>query len=77
METHTFCRGVLRERKEHHEDAEWLKDVKKELEQDEGQDKFDIAKDKMMGVMRKMPNFKSSRSWQCPRLLVKEFDSIT
>ena len=34
------------ERKGHHKDAEWMKDVKKELEQDEGQDKIDITKDK-------------------------------
>ena len=38
-------------------DAEWFKDVKNELEQDEGQDKTDITKDKMMRVMRKMPNW--------------------
>ena len=35
-----------------------MKDVKKELEQDEGQDKIDTTKDKMMRVMRKMPNGK-------------------
>ena len=36
----------------------WMfKDVKNELEQDEGQDKTDITKDKMMRVMRKMPNW--------------------
>ena len=38
--------------KEHHKDAKWLKDVEKELEQGEGQDKVDITKDKMMRVMR-------------------------
>ena len=38
-------------------DAEWFKDVKNELEQEEGQDKNDIRKDKMMRVMRKMPNW--------------------
>ena len=37
----------------------WLKDIKKELEQDEGQDKIDIRKDKMIRVMRKMPNWKA------------------
>ena len=36
-----------------------MKDVKNELEQDEGQDKIDITKDKMMRVMRKMPNWKA------------------
>ena len=36
-----------------------MKDVKKELEQDEDQDKIDITKDKMMRVMRKMPNWKA------------------
>ena len=55
MEAQTFWRGIWSERKDHHKDAEWLKDVK-ELEQDEGQDKNDIKKDKIMGVMRKMPN---------------------
>ena len=34
-----------------------FKDVKNELEQDEGQDMTDITKDKMMRVMRKMPNW--------------------
>ena len=39
-----------------------MKDVKKELEQKEGQDKIDITKDKMMRVLRKLPNWKAS----CP-----------
>ena len=56
VETQTFWNGIWGERKEHHKDAAWLKDVKKELEQDEGQDNFDIAKDKMM---RKMPNWRT------------------
>ena len=57
MEAQTFWRGIWSERKEHHKVAEWLKDVKK-LEQDEGQDKIDITKDKIMRIMRKMPNWK-------------------
>ena len=36
----TFCRGIWSERKEHHKDAEWLKDVEKGLEQDEDLDKI-------------------------------------
>ena len=52
MKAQTFWRGIWSERKEHHKDAEWLKDVKKELERDEGQDKIDITKDKIMRVMR-------------------------
>ena len=36
-----------------------MKDVKKELEQDESQDKIDITKDKMMRVLKKMPNWKA------------------
>ena len=36
-----------------------MKDVKKELEQDEGQNKIDITKDKMTRVMRKMLNWKT------------------
>ena len=36
-----------------------MEDVKKELQQDKGQDKTDITKDKMRRVMRKMPNWKS------------------
>ena len=64
MEAQTFWKGIWSERKEHHKDAEWLKDVKKELEQDEGQDKIDTTKDKMMRVMRKMPNGKLlTMSW--------------
>ena len=31
-----FFRGIWSESKKHHKDTEWLKDVKKELEQDEG-----------------------------------------
>ena len=54
-----WIRGIRSERKEHHKDTEWLKDVKKELEQNEGQDKIDTTKDKMMRVMRKMPNWKA------------------
>ena len=57
MEAQTFWRGIWSERKEHHKDAEWLKDVKKELEQDEGQDTLDKTKGKMMRLMRKMPNW--------------------
>ena len=37
-----------------------MKNVKKKLAQDEGQDKIDIIKDKKMRVMRKIPN------WQDP-----------
>ena len=59
MEAQTFWRGAWSERKEHHKDAQWLKDAKKELEQDEGQDKIDTTKGKMMGVMRKIPNWKA------------------
>ena len=59
MEAQTFWGCIWSERKEHHKDAEWLKDVKKELEQDEGQDKIDITKDKMMRVLRKMTNWKA------------------
>ena len=59
VEVQTFCRGIWSERKEHHKDAEWFKDVKKELEQDESQNKIDITKDKMMRVMRKMSNWKT------------------
>ena len=59
MEAQTFWRGIWSERKEHHKDAEWFKDVKKELQQDESQDKIDIIKEKMMRVMRKMPNWKA------------------
>ena len=59
MVAQTFWRDIWCESKEYHKDAEWLKDVKKELEQDEDQDKIDITKDKMMRVMRKMPNWKT------------------
>ena len=59
VEAQTFWRGIWSERKKHHKDAEWLKDVKKELERDEGQDKIDITKDKIMRVMRKMPDWKA------------------
>ena len=38
MKAQTFWKSIGRERKEHHRDSEWLKDVKKELEQDKGQD---------------------------------------
>ena len=58
MKAQIFWRDICSKRKEHHKDAEWLQDVKKELEEDEGQDKFDITKDKMMRVLRKMPNWK-------------------
>ena len=51
-------RGIWSKRKEHQKDAKWLKGVKKELEQNEDQDKIDITKDKMMRIMRQMPNWK-------------------
>ena len=59
VEAQTFWRDIWSERKEHHKDAEWLKDVKKDLEQDEGQDKIDITKDKIMRVMRNMTYWKA------------------
>ena len=59
VETQAFWRDIWSERKEHQKDAEWFKDVKKELEQDEGQDKIYITKDKKMRVMGKMPNWKA------------------
>ena len=36
-----------------------MKDVKKELQQDEGQNKVNITKDKMIRILRKMPNWKA------------------
>ena len=59
METQTIWMGIWIERKEHHKGAESLKYVKKELDQDEGQDEIDITKDKMMRVTRMMPNWKA------------------
>ena len=59
MDAKTFWRGLWSKIKEHNKDADWLKDVKKELEQDEGQNKIDITKDKMMRVMRKVQNWKA------------------
>ena len=76
VEAQTFWRVIWGKRKQHYKDAERLKDVEKELEQDEGQDKIDITKDKMLRVMRKMPNWKVPGP-KYPRLLVKEFNSIT
>ena len=58
VKAHTFWRGTWSESKEHHKDAEWLKDVKKESEQDEGQDKINITKGKMMRVLKKTPVWK-------------------
>ena len=43
VEAQAFWRGIWSERKEHHKDDEWLRDNKKELEQDEGQDKIDVT----------------------------------
>ena len=48
MEAQTIRMGIWSERKEHHKDAECLKYVKKELDQDEGQDEIDITKDKVI-----------------------------
>ena len=62
MEAQIFWRGIWNKSKKPQKDAERLKDVKKELEQNEGQDKIDITKDKMMRVLRKLPNWKAS----CP-----------
>ena len=76
VEAQTFLRGIWSERKEHHKDAEWLKDVKIELERDEGQNKIDITKDKMMRVMRKMPNWKSRGPDNVQGYWLKEFNSI-
>ena len=58
VEAQTFWRGIRIEEKKYPKDAEWLRYVKKELEQDEGQDKIDIIKDQMMRVSRKMKNWK-------------------
>ena len=59
MEAQTFWRGIWSERKEHHKNAEWLKVVIKELEQDECLDKIDTTKDNMMIVLRKMRNWEA------------------
>ena len=59
VEAQKFWRGIWRKTKEHHKDAEWLKDIKKDIEQDEGQHRIDITKDKMMRIMRNMPNSKA------------------
>ena len=59
MDAQKFWRGIWSETKGHHKDVQWLKDVKKELDQDEYQDKIDMTKDKMMRVLRKMPDCKA------------------
>ena len=56
MEAQRFWRGIWSESKKHYKNTEWLKEVKKELEQDEGQDKIDLTKDEMIRVMGKIPN---------------------
>ena len=52
-----------------------MKDANKELEQDEGQDKIHITKDKIMKILRNMSNWKDTRpdSWlkNLPPLLDK------
>ena len=58
VEAQTFWRGIRIEEKKYPKDAEWLTYVKKELEKDEGQDKIDVIKDKIMRVSRKMKNWK-------------------
>ena len=40
MEAPKFRKGIWSERKDYHKDAEWLKNVKKRLEQDKDQDHF-------------------------------------
>ena len=59
VEAQIFWRGTWSERKEHRKGGEWLKGIKKELERDEGRDKIDITKEKMMRVLRKMSNWKA------------------
>ena len=65
-ETQIFWRNIWSERKELNKDAECLKDVKIELEQDEGQDnktsgqvRIDITKEKILRVTRKKSNWKA------------------
>ena len=65
-ETQIFWRNIWSERKELNKDAECLKDVKRELEQDEGQDnktsgqvRIDITKEKILRVTRKKSNWKA------------------
>ena len=44
MEAQTFWRNIWGDRKKDRKDAEWLKVVRSELEQDEDQDEIDIKK---------------------------------
>ena len=76
MEAQTYLRSIWSGKKEHHKNAEWLKDVKKDLQQDEAQDKINIKKKHHDECNEKDAKLKNSWSWQCPRLLVKEFNSI-
>ena len=40
MEAQKLRKGIRSERRDHHKDAEWLKNVKKGLKQDKDQDKI-------------------------------------
>ena len=72
----TFWKSIWSERKEHYKDAEWVKDTNKELEQDEGQDKIHITKDKMMKILRKMSNWKDTGSDSCLKNLTPLLDKL-
>ena len=60
MEGHTVWRRIWGKSKEYQKDTEWFKDVKKELKQDEGQFKIDIAKYSIMRVFKKFLNWRAT-----------------
>ena len=62
VESQTFWRDIWGESKEHQNDAEWLKVIKKELEHDEDQYKIDITKDRIMRVFKKIPKWRVAGS---------------
>ena len=72
VEAQTFWRGTWSERKEHHKDAEWWRTLRRMKVRIRLINKRQIDESN-----EKDAKLESSWSWQCPRLLVKEFNSIT
>ena len=55
-EARTFWSNIWSQEKQHNGQAQWIEDFKEECEEKEKQGNIEITEEKMMKIIRKMPN---------------------
>ena len=68
--------SIWGERKEHQKDVEWLEHLKGDFEYKEEQEDVELTPEKIMKILRKMPNWKAIDPDFVQGFWLKNFKSI-